>query len=533
MNYKNGFFQLAHKDGELFLKLFPGINGGKPIQNDDILWYLDKVKVTDYNKGAVGREAANAREKKEIRIYPGDIPAVNEIVRITVTDDRMKAIARFYPPSSKGRLLTKEEILEQLKIEHINYGIIEKNIDLYLKGRQFCTNLLVAKGLPIEEGKSAQIVYHFKTDGIAKPKINEDGSVDFHDLGNINHVKKGDVLAEKIPMNLGKPGKDVTGAEIRQNKVKDAILKHGKNITVSSDGLQMTSDVDGHVSLANDTVFVSNTYEVPADVGPSTGDIEYDGNVTVKGNVLTGFSVKAQGDIVVNGVVEGAYLEAGGNIILRNGIQGMKRGVLKAKGEIVTKFIENATVETESTIKTDAIMHSKVVARGDILATGKRGLIIGGEVRSGSNISLKTAGSTMGTSTVLEVGIDPAFIERCRMYERKKTELVNEMEKTSQIINLLGKKLAAGEKMAPDKLKILQAASAKHKEQQASLEELSQKVMEAKEEIDQHSGGKVSVENMAFPGTQLIISNVTYFVKTAFHYCQFIREGAEVVSKPF
>lgn len=533
MNYKNGFFQLTHKEGELFLKLYPGINGGKPIQNEDILWYLEHIRVTDYNKGAVGREVASATERREIRLYPVDIPAVNEIMRITVSDDRMKAIARFYPPSSKGRFLTKEEILTQLKKEHINYGIIEKNIDLYLKGRQFCTNLLVAKGLPIEEGRSAKIVYRFKTDGIAKPKINEDGSVDFHDLGNINHVKKGDVLAEKIPLDIGKPGRDVTGAEIRQNKVKDAILKHGKNITVSKDGLIMTSEVDGHVSLANDTVFVSNTYEVPADVGPSTGDIEYDGNVTIKGNVLTGFSVRAQGDIVVNGVVEGAYLEAGGSIILRKGIQGMKRGILKARGDIVTKFIENATVETESAIKTDAIMHSRVNARGDIVATGKRGLIIGGEVRSGSNITLKTAGSTMGTATVLEVGIDPVFMERCRIYERQKTELISEMEKNSQVINLLGKKLSAGEKLPLDKIKLLQDASAKHKEQQAELEELSRKVMESKEEIDQHTGGKVSVENMAFPGTQLIISNVSYYVKTAFHYCQFIREGAEVVSKPF
>ena len=63
---------------------------------------------------------------------------------------------------------------------------------------------------------------------------------------------------------------------------------------VSEDKLKLISKVDGHVTLENDKVFVSNVLEL-VDVDASTGDINYSGSVMIKGNVLAGFSVKAAG----------------------------------------------------------------------------------------------------------------------------------------------------------------------------------------------------------------------------------------------
>ena len=86
------------------------------------------------------------------------------------------------------------------------------------------------------------------------------------------------------------------------------------DLTVSEDGLQLISSVSGHVTLENDKVFVSNVLEI-VDVDNSTGDIDYQGNVNIKGNVLAGFSVKATGDICskwYRGKVQ--TIVAGGNI---------------------------------------------------------------------------------------------------------------------------------------------------------------------------------------------------------------------------
>ena len=288
--------------------------------------------------------------------------------------------------------------------EGIKYGVDESKIQDFLNDREYCTDYVLAKATQPIQGRNAVITYHFNTDLTMKPKTNEDGSVDFHTLDIISRCKKGDLLATLTPLVPGKPGIDVFGKVIKPNKVNNKVLRHGKNISMSEDGLQLFSDVDGHVSLADDRVFVSNIYEIPADVDPSTGDIEYDGNVIIRGNVITGFTVKAKGDIEVYGVVEGAYIEAGGQIILRRGIQGMNKGVLKAEGNVISKFIENAEVIAGGYINTDSIIHSKVSAKGDIVVGGRRGSVAGGVIRSGTLISVKSSGSHMGTNTVLEVG---------------------------------------------------------------------------------------------------------------------------------
>ncbi len=48
--------------------------------------------------------------------------------------------------------------------------------------------------MPVQ-GYSAKIRYYFDINTTARPKLNEDGSVDFHQLGNIKSVKEGDKLA--------------------------------------------------------------------------------------------------------------------------------------------------------------------------------------------------------------------------------------------------------------------------------------------------------------------------------------------------
>lgn len=83
----------------------------------------------------------------------------------------------------------------------------------------------------------------------------------------------------------------------------------------------------------------------------STGNIDYPGNVTVRGNVKGGFSIIAKGDIVVEGVVEDALIQAGGQIIVKRGIHGMTKGILRAQGNVICKFIENATIIPEVMLK--------------------------------------------------------------------------------------------------------------------------------------------------------------------------------------
>ena len=129
-------------------------------------------------------------------------------------------------------------------------------------------------------------------------------------------------------------------------------------------------------------VFVSDVYEVPADVDNSTGNIEYEGSVLIHGNVKTGFEVHASGDIIVEGVVEGAVLSSDNQIIVKHGIHGMYKCDLRAGTNLMAKYIESATVRAGGYVEAEIILNSDVSVNGAVRARGRKGLINGGTVHA-------------------------------------------------------------------------------------------------------------------------------------------------------
>ena len=79
--------------------------------------------------------AAINEEEKETEVYigPWDGIAIHETMSVNVSLDKMKAIARFYPPSEGGKRLEQKEIEENLMFRRISYGIDEKAIEEYVK----------------------------------------------------------------------------------------------------------------------------------------------------------------------------------------------------------------------------------------------------------------------------------------------------------------------------------------------------------------------------------------------------------------
>lgn len=529
MNSKNGYFQIVPKDNGTYLKLFPAMNGGEPVQADELKRYLDNCGIKEYKL----TEAAKYFDSDKIHeIKISDKPSWPIMERVEVLFDKTKrvGVARFYPPSSNGKMLEKHEIVDEIKRKGIVHGIVEGTIDQYVSNRVYCTNICVAKAtLPIE-GKDAVIEYFFNTEVTSKPKINEDGSVDFHRLDNMSKVQEGELLARLTVADRGTPGTDIMGGKISPRRVKAKVLKKTQYTVVSADGLELFSAVAGHVTLVEDKVFVSDVYEVAADVDASTGDIDYDGNVLVHGNVRTGYTVKAKGNIVVNGVVEGATLMADGEIVLKRGIQGMNRGILQAKGNIITKFIENSTVKSGGTISTEAILHSKIEAKNEIIVAGKRGLVTGGELKAGSSISLKVAGSTMGTATVLEVGIDPLVSDRYHEVEKRIDELKKEQNQLEQAFQLLKKKVMQGAKLPADKIAFIKSIPVKLASYEEEMNQLLDEYLTLKEELDEMNKGTIVVQNMIYPGVKLLISNIIHYVRTEEHHCKYYKSEGEVKS---
>ena len=533
MSSRNGYFQINIRGDGTYLKLYDAEEGGDPVFYEEISNFLIDNKIYEYDKVVIGKALTSLnKDSIEVKLSNFQVNTIDESIKVEISEDRMFAKARFYPASANGHLLMKDEIVSALVKAGVKYGLDEEAVMEFLRERRYCTDYILAKATPPVQGQDAVITYHFNTDLTLKPKRNDDGSVDFHQLDMISACHKDQLLATLTPMDPGKPGIDVFGVIMRPNKVNNRVLRHGNKVYLSEDGLRMYSQVDGHVSLVEGRVFVSDTYEVPADVDASTGDIEYEGNVFIRGNVITGFSVRAKGDIEVNGVVEGAYIEAGGQIILKRGMQGMNKGILRANGNIITKFIENAEVIAGGYVSTESILHSKVSAKGDIFVGGRRGFVTGGEIRSGTMISVKTAGSQMGTVTLLEVGIDPRVLEEFRELEKKISNMLAEKDKIAQALVVLRKKMALNNQISDERKDYIKQITQNNIVLDAQIKDARKKYEELRMEVENNSSGSIRVSDIVYPGTKMVISNVIHFVREETHHSKFVRDRADIKILP-
>lgn len=532
MKYTNGFFQLDIRENGVYVHIYPEKDGGKKVATQELAEYLEKCGIHDYQLPELNKRISEASQEVDLFVTVNKVPEVKEMAKIRISDDKMMAFIRFYPPSKNGDYMSEQDILDELTKAKVIYGISPKVLKACLVAKQYCRDIPIAKGKAVVPGKNARIVYQFNTTPTAKPKLLEDGSVDFHELNLFTSVKEGDLLAELIPETEGEPGQDIFGNAVPPAKVNKAVLKFGRNIQLSEDKTKLYSEVNGDVKLEGDTVFVSNTYTVPADVDTSTGDIHYTGNVFVTGNVRTGFTIEASGDIEVNGVVEGAVLIAGGNIVLKRGVQGMGKGSLQAGNDIVTKFMESCNAKAGHTINTGSSLHSNLIAGESVIVSGRKGFLIGGNVCAGKRIEASVFGNKMNTATNLKVGVEPDVMKRFKELAAVIKEKQDKMLENRQLLEMLKKKMIEGQKLLPNQITMAKQAGADLKKLGEELEKESAEYMFLKQEIENNTDGRIVANHTIYPGVTLIISNRVYPIKDVRSRCQFRMSEADVVSLP-
>lgn len=525
----NGYFQIVPKDNRVYIKLVPPTEGGEAIRVGELTDYLSVKNVT-YDVKALYALLANLSEAV---LFPTNTPCQyleGEYVNVSVAPDNMSVTVRLIPCFAGGKQMSKEEFMREFSARGIVYGLDEAAIDDFLNNRRYCTDAVLAKGTPPIQGTDATIEYFFNTDPRVKPTLNEDGSVDFFNLNTINHCKEGDLLAKLTPAEFGEPGTNVKGERIKSRDVRQAVLKYGRNIEINDDKTELRSMVNGHVSLVEGKVFVSNVFEVE-NVDNSVGNIDYDGSVRVNGNVCENFTVKAQGSIEVRGVVEGAYLEAGENITIARGMNGMHKGVIKAGGNIVTKFLENASATAGGFLEAESILHSTAIAGTDIKVTGKKGFISGGRACATNTIEVKTLGSEMGADTIVEVGMDTSVKTDMQDKQKRVAEINKQLATIKPVLESAKAKLSQGIKMTTDQLLQVQKLAKLSQTLTEELKNITEEYTQIKEAQDNESAtpkGQVIVTGDVYPGTKICIGDVSMVVKTGMKYCRFIKEAGDV-----
>jgi uncharacterized protein (DUF342 family) len=525
-NINNGFYQILYQSDGVYLSVFPPADNGKRVDVQSVLDRLERKKVQNFDKDLVSIVVQKAGKAPVKIAGPQEEISMNATANIMVSPDKMKAYISFIPPEN-GRMMTKEEIINFLNDNGIIYGINKTSLETIVKFPVYNESILIAEGTPPVAGQNGKLEFNFDVKKETKPTILEDGRVDFRELNLIQNATKGQLLCTLIPPVHGTPGKTVYGTDIPATDGKPVPLPKGRNVSVSEDGTQLISNIDGQINYIDGKVSVFSTYEVQADVDNSTGNINFIGNVNIRGNVLSGFVVEAGGNVEVMGVVEGAVIKAGGDIILRRGMQGMGKGILISGGDIVARYIENSNIQAKNNIKAEAIMHSNVKCGNKLELSGKKGLLVGGSYKVGKEIVAKVIGSHLATATDIEVGMDPTIRERYKALKEELISIENDLRKAEQAVVIL-KKLEIAGTLTPEKKELMDKSIRTRAFLSNRINEVTEEINHIEGRLQQEAYGKIKCYNFIYPGTRVSIGSCMMYVKENLQYCTLYRDGADI-----
>ncbi len=511
----------------VFIKVFPPLGKGRKVTVKEALAKIKERSVKDIDYDLVEKAVKEANEEF---VKIGDFiynPAADPVMTIDITDFDMKAFLTIMPPGDGGIDIDYEAVESFLKNNNVIHGINEDLIRELEDFPVYGKPLLVAEGTKPVNGSDARIIYNFNTDRKHLQLKEKNGRVDFKEQNLIKNVVEGQALARKVPAEQGKSGRTVTGRLLPAEDGKDIDIGIGKNVRLSEDGNTAIAEINGQVVMIGNKLNVEPVYVVNGDVNlKNSGNVIFLGTVFVKGSVADGFKVKAAGNIEVMGNVGKSELDAEGDIIIHQGINGKGSGFVRAGKGVWSKFIENTIVDAgEIVVATDGIINSKVDAQQKIVCQGKRATIVGGVLRAAEEIHAKTLGTVAGSETVLEVGYDPKKKERLVAIEEEIESLEKELDEINLNITTLQRLLKTKKKLSEEKQHYYEDLLEKQKDIVDKKNILEDESLEIKEYLEGLKiNGRISASSRVFPGVKLSIKNAYLEIKSEYKAVTFINE---------
>ena len=377
-------------------------------------------------------EGNSNRRKKDGEQETGRGPeGLDALPWFFISSDKLYAWMMVFPPTGEGQELTRDMIYQALLDQGIIFGVNGRLADRLARDNQRYFNLfLIAQGKPAFDGKNGNIVDYFPRVVERVLTVDEYDQVDYTALNLIHNVKEGQEICRLIRPTEGEPGRTVLDQEIPAKSGKPVTLPKGRNTEISEDGEALVALTDGHVEFTGRSFQVKRVLDVPGNVDFSTGNIKFLGDVNIKGDVLTGFTVRAMGSIWVGGVIEaGSTVEAGGDLTVVKGILGDGTTSVRAQRCVFSKYIENATIYVRENLQTDAIINGSIYCDGEVLVRSGRGVIMGGRTWAAKKVSATTVGSKSERRTSIVLGGLPCTSFELEQVRRELKELEIEHER--------------------------------------------------------------------------------------------------------
>ena len=524
------------QDG-VFVTVYPSDGTEMLFELSDVRQTLQDNGVIDYDVielSKIIREAAGERRKladEFVEVMPEEEEDVSgardnesaaqeeeisseEVAGIIIDISRDQMIATVRYDTSKGtKLPTEADIKAALDEKGVVFGINEETIK---NGVRSLTPFVAAEGKQVQHGENARIERKFDLSRKNMPKIDEFNRADYKDMGLFVLVKKGDLLAVRIPQTEGTPGKNIFGLDVPARTGRPIPMPQGKNTEVRNEN-ELYATIDGQIVDSTRKIDIDPHLDIRSSVGTGTGNIDFTGSVSIKGNVEAGFVVKATGDIEIGGMVNGAEVY-GRNVMIKGGINGQNRGIVKAVEDVQAQFAENANIEAGRDVSIiDAILHSNVRAGNRVYVEERRGIITGGSVAAGEEIRCKMAGNAAAVVTKLAVGVDPTvqqrYIEICRECKEDRGRL----KQITQMLNTLSKIDVS--RLPQQRIDQINTLTRSQFPLAGKIKRAEKEIQALEEAMGRMKDGKIRVADTVYPGVRITINSVIMNVQSSIRRC--------------
>lgn len=454
---------------------------------------------------------------------------VDSEVSVTVVANGSEAYITVEPPVNGGAEITAETIMRKLAEANVTYGIKDDAVNKIADKKLYGDRTLIAVWTPPVNGVDGTITYRYEKKVEIAPVEDEHGFVDYKNLGLVRTVHKGDIIADITLPTEGEPGTDVRGKTIRQVIGKKAAYSIGTNTELTEDGTQIVALIDGNINFKNNAFAIDNVVTIAGDVDASVGNINFVGDVVVKGEVMEGFKISSNANIIVAGNVNGALLEADGDVIIKKGCINSK---VVAHGSVTINFCERSDIKCDGTLTSSNFVICDVYC-GELCVKGNTGGLMGGKYTSLSSVELSNIGTKNYTPTMLTIGDNALLAE-------ERISLMNEIEKNQKsiddltlIINFLNEKKKELRTLPEDKEKILGNACRQKILLGVEINRLNKRVDEININLASRQYLTVSCKGYMYPGVKIVINDAVFKADTEYVRTKIrLEEDGTIVAAP-
>lgn len=421
-------------------------------------------------------------------------------VIINVLSDFSAAYMTLYPPKPGGKDITYEGVMNALAAKGVRHNVNTELIVKAVEEKWFDREIQVAVADKPVDGIDGTITYKFPKEQNLAPVEDENGFVDYKSLGRIRNIHTGEVIAEITLPTEGTPGTDVRGVALRAVPGRAAPYKLGEKTRLSEDETKILAAADGHVCWKGNAFCVETTVTINGDVDASVGNLDFIGDIVIKGEVLEGFTIISAKNILVYGNVTNAVIKAGGTVTVK---KGSINSDITAHGDVVCQFCEHSRIRSDCAVTAQNFVLCEVYCGGDLSAKA----LNGGKYTCLGDTEATFIGSKNYTATEVIAG-DNAVLTTERDNLRKRIDEIDSMNvRVNQILEFLAQKKQQTGSIPADKVELLKKSAATLTANREEKQELMRKISEIDSALSEKQYRNIKCKGMVYPGVKVTIND--------------------------